>query len=361
MHVVNGLDYGGVERHMAVLAEHLDSARLRHVFVALDQGGAAAESMRALGADVTCLGRESRIPSISAWCALWREIRRVRPDIVHTHGAEANFHGLLAAAAAGVPVRVAEEIGIPGHSRVARRVFRQVYRLATAVIGVSAVVTHWLCSSGEVDERRSVTLENPVKLPAPAAARGSHRDDRLRIACVGRLEPVKNPAGLLAAFAALPPDCGAAELWFIGDGSQRAALETTARARGLAGRVRFLGFQPSPEVLLRQCDLVVQPSLAEGFGIALVEAMACGLPVISTRVGIAPQLITAGEQGWLVVEPTAQCLGEALRLALRLSPRERLEMGLRARAAVVGRFQPERYLHRLETLYRRLRPGLEAA
>lgn len=352
IHILTSLDFGGVERHMEVIASVLDHARMRHQFVAIGRGGAAEEKLRALGTEVQCLGQKPNIPSLGAFRALLQLFRYEQPLIVHAHGAEANFHALLAAWLARVPVRIGEEIGIPNHSDKAKRIFRWVYKTAHCVIGVSQVVTDWLIASHEVPAPKARRIDNPVRLPPIKAENKPER--WLRIIFVGRLEPVKNPLGLLRGFARLLADGIAAELWIIGDGSERSLLENSALEMNLGDQVRFFGFQKNPENYLYQSHLLVQPSLSEGFGLALVEAMACGLPVISTTVGSAPDIVQPGKTGWLLPEPTPEQITAALKEAWRLGPEALREMGLRARKSVEGRFEPIHYLERVEALYEQL-------
>jgi glycosyltransferase involved in cell wall biosynthesis len=95
----------------------------------------------------------------------------------------------------------------------------------------------------------------------------------------------------------------------------------------------------------------LQPSISEGFGIALVEAMGCGVPVIATAVGGAPEIIEHGVTGWLLDEPSPDKIAAALRRAWRLGPQRLGEMGRRARQSVEGRFEPALHLQRIEALY----------
>lgn len=358
VHLATSLDFGGVETHLATIAGARASAAYIPVFCALGRGGAVATAMARDGAQVVCLQQPSAIPSLRALVALWRLLRRLRPAVLHAHGAEANFHGLLAGWLAGVPVRVGEEIGIPAHGRLARRVFRACYAFAHAVVGVSEGVTRWLVDSGEVAAGKAVTVLNPVQLPE---GRGGTLPpaDRVRFCHVGRLEPVKNLDALLHAFAGLAGGGvgPAAELWLVGDGSMRAALEARAQALGIAGQVRFLGFQAEPAGLLRQCHVAIQCSLSEGFGLAMVEAMGCELPVLSTRVGAAGQVIEEGRSGWLVDGFDADALQAGLQRACATPMPRLLDMGRAARATVHSMFTPADYLARVERLYAALRAG----
>lgn len=350
IHVVASLDFGGVEKHMEILARSADSSARRQRFCAIGGGGAVERRIKALRQPVECLGQSTGIPSFRAISQLVRLFRRLRPEVVHTHGAEANFHGLIAAWLAVVPVRVAEEIGIPTHSAKARRVFRQVYRLADRVIGISESVTRWLVDSDEVAAFKAVRIYNPVALPDEVTSVHGQLSKRFRLGFVGRLESVKNPLALIAAVARLREEGIPAEAWLLGDGSQLEMLKDRAAELDVGQYVRFLGYQDDPAQFVSECDLYVQPSLSEGFGLALVEAMGCGVPVLASAVGGAPEIIEHGCSGWLLEQPTVEQLVVDLRKIWL--DRGRLEsIGRAGREAVLTRFEPAAYLQELEALY----------
>ena len=328
IHVVTSLGFGGVERHMEVIASVLGHSQMRHMFVAIGKGGATEEKLCALGADVICLGKKTKIPSLSALIALFALFRRERPFVVHAHGAEANFHGLLAACLARVPVRIGEEIGIPNHGIKARTVFRLIYGMAHRVVGISQSVTDWLIASREAPQHKATRIYNPVRLPELKKSTPVQRDV-FRIGFNGRLEPVKNPLALLEAFGEIFANGISSELWLIGEGSERIALRERISQMGLAEKVKLWGYQSDPAELIRQCHVYVQPSISEGFGLALVEAMGCGVPVIATAVGGAPEIIKDGETGWLLPKATSELIANALRVAHDFGDKKLSEVGIR--------------------------------
>ena len=350
VHLVTSLDFGGVESHMETLANHADGTAMRLLFCAIGSGGAVERKLTAAGAQVICLQAPVRLPAVPAIAGLYRLFRRLRPLVVHTHGAEANFCGLIAAWLARVPVRIGEEIGMPDHGRRARWTFRAVYLLADRVIGISQAVTDWLVASGEVPARKARRMYNPVTLPEFGPGRAGD-DGLFRIGFVGRLEQVKNPGVLVAVLGRLREAGIPAQLWLIGDGSQRAMLQQQVAAAGLAGWVVFHGYVDDPARLVRQCDLYVQPSLSEGFGLAFVEAMGCGVPVVVTATGGAAEIVDDGVTGWIVSSPEEAILTNALLRAHALGPARRASIAEKARASVETRFVPERYLCDLQSLY----------
>lgn len=102
------------------------------------------------------------IPSLQAIISLYRLFKKDKPDLVYTRGAEANFHGLIAARLAKVPVRIGEEIGISNHEKKAKMMFKLAYRSTNKVIGISSAFTSWLIESGEVSEYKAVKVYNHV-------------------------------------------------------------------------------------------------------------------------------------------------------------------------------------------------------
>ena len=353
LHLAAVLDFGGVERHLEVLAEAGRGGRFEHVFAALGGGGAAEQAIRRTGSAVHCLGGRPSVYSPATLWAAWRLIRRVRPDVVHAHGGETNFHGVLAARAAGVRVVLAEEIGIPNHSGLGRRVFRAVYRLTDRVVAVSEAVKAWLLEAREAGPSQVVVIDNPVRLPPPPSRR-SEASGPVRFAFVGRLVPEKGLDGLLRAASELRGRGCGFRLTLIGEGEQRASLETLAAHLGLSDHVTFAGFRSNPWPAAAEADVFVLPSLHEGFGLALIEAMAVELPAVSTRVGVAADVVAEGVTGWLAAPGDSAELAAKMQQAIAAGRTELRAMGAAARRAVSGRYQPDVYVATLEALYERL-------
>jgi len=154
----------------------------------------------------------------------------------------------------------------------------------------------------------------------PSLTRGL--SERPRLVAVGRLSPEKGVGFLIRAFARLKAQQNGhplPELTILGDGPEREALERECRALGLEHQVTFAGYLNRPElsVALHQADLCVHPSLTESLSKAWFDAMAHGVPVLSTEVGVAASVIgRAGERGWLVPPGDERALAEGIRSAL---------------------------------------------
>ncbi len=165
--------------------------------------------------------------------------------------------------------------------------------------------------------------------------------DAVVLAVLARVTAEKGHRETLAAFRTLAPRHPLAELWIAGEGDLTAELETTARAAGLASRVRFLGFRSDVPALLSAVDLVVQASHREGLGNSLLEAMAACLPVVASAVGGTPDVVLDGATGLLVPPHDVPALSAALdrvladaslRTALGQAGRTRVEQEFRLEA-----------------------------
>ncbi len=349
LHIVTSLDFGGVETHMRIIHENSHAGNYDHRFCAIGHGVETANAIADSGGDVTLLQCPIKIPSRSALVRLYGLMRTLRPEVVHTHGSEANFHGLIAAKLAGVPVRVGEEIGIPNHSRRAQRIFRLVYSTAKCVVAISQAVKQTLVDLGEVHPTRLRVLLNPTRmLPERSAPAVS---DIFEVGFVGRLEVVKNPLSLVRAVALLRCRGLALRARLVGDGSQRDLLETEISRLGLDGSVELLGFDQQPFDRLKETTLYVQPSLSEGFGIAMVEAMSAGIPVLASPVGGASEIITNGKTGWLLAGTDTEAIAVCIAELAALDRKVLISVGDAGRTSVMERFSPEIYMEQLERLY----------
>ena len=174
------------------------------------------------------------------------------------------------------------------------------------------------------------------------------------IGSVGRLAPVKDLQTLLSAVQRAVDVNADVHLALIGDGPERSRLESLRDELGLASRVHFTGFLSELETVYPDLDCVVNSSINEGTPVALIEAMAAGVPVVATAVGGTPDLFRDGAFGTLVPPGDAERARERARrkhsrTATRAWPAPR-----EARIAVVEKYRSERLIHDTETLYREL-------
>lgn len=178
--------------------------------------------------------------------------------------------------------------------------------------------------------------------------------DGLVVGGVGRLDEAKGFADLLAAAARLRPEFPGLTVAIAGEGPLRKGLEGLAVRLGLAGTVRFLGFQPDVQPVLDALDVYAMPSLCEALPFALLEAMAAGLPAVGSTVGGIPEVIVPGETGLLVPPRSPDRLAAAVAELLRAGPAARERLGAAGRARVAAHFHERDMVRRTVEVYRRL-------
>jgi N-acetyl-alpha-D-glucosaminyl L-malate synthase BshA len=170
---------------------------------------------------------------------------------------------------------------------------------------------------------------------------------------VSNLRPVKRPLDCIEILARVLKKGVTTRLVMVGDGSERAGCEERARELGIADDCLFVGEQPNIVEYLSAADVLLLPSAQESFGLAALEAMACEVPVVASRVGGVPEVVTDGETGFLSdVGDTDKMADDAARL---LSNKElRTEMGKSARESALGRYSTDKIIPRYIEFYDRV-------
>jgi glycosyltransferase involved in cell wall biosynthesis len=284
---------------------------------------------------------ELRSPSTArSVVPLSKLIRAHRPDFVYTALPHVNILGAISAIASGRGTRLivsvhnnlSEEFRGLDDAGKLRMLTPWTYRRAFRVIAVSRGVASSIVSHGSVGEKTRV-VPNPVDdscFTYDATVRQQSISSRARTApriiSIGRLVPQKNFNLLIDAFSHFLNEFPDATLTILGEGPLRSPLEEHVRKLGLADAISMPGLHPNPSDILRGCDLYVQTSDFEGFGLAILEAMAAGLPCVSTDCDYGPrELIQNGRSGFLTESDPiriAAAMAEALR-----SPERSLQLG----------------------------------
>ncbi len=286
-------------------------------------------------------------------------LRRVKPDLVHTHCSVPGVVGRLAARLAGVPVIMHTVHGFHFHD--CGRGFS--HSLAIAVERFAGRFTEVMLSQNRADIEQAVRyrivprerlhyIGNGIAVDrfpvAPVRREAGHTPI---ITCVARMEPVKNHLQLLEAARVLKDRGRAFELWLVGGGEGRAALEARCAEWGLAGHVRFLGYRDDIAALLAQSDIGALTSLKEGIPRAALESMVVGLPMVATRVNGTREVVRDGDTGFLVEVGDVEGLAGALERLLA-DPGLRARMGGRGRQVVLAEYDEADIVCNLERVYR---------
>ena len=260
-------------------------------------------------------------------------IRAAAPDVVISFLSETNVLVLLAAVGLGIPVIVDEQIDSQWYplGRAWKFLRRLSYRLAARLVSAGAGVDKgfsWLPAARRVVIHNPVGPEESEPASAPLVFPWPHT-----VLAMGRLESQKGFDLLIDAFGRLAADFPDWGLAILGEGSLRPKLSAQIEAHGLADRIQLPGVTASPAATLRRGELFVLSSRYEGFGLALVEAMAVGLPVIATDCPSGPsEIVHHGEDGLLVPAENVTALAGAMA-QLMSAAAERRRLGENARAA----------------------------
>ena len=324
MHDLSG---GGVERMRLELIRVFLARGVAVTLVLHARTGALAHAVPE-GCRVVVLGGRRTAGDVPR---LARFLRQARPDVLMASLDHNNIAAMLARRLAGGRTRLvicqhnalsAEAEHMRGWKyRAVPMLYRMLAGAADGIVAVSAGVADDLARTAGLARGRVTVIHNPV-ISGDFVARASAATDDPWLAddappvlvWVGRLVEQKDPHTLLRAFAEVAPP---ARLLVLGEGEMRPALQEAVQALGLAGRVRFAGFQANPLPWIREAHALVLSSRYEGLGNVIVEALGCGTAVVSTDCPHGPrEILEDGRHGALVPVGDAAALGAAMRAVL---------------------------------------------
>ncbi|NSW56905.1 MAG: glycosyltransferase [Armatimonadetes bacterium] len=360
MHIIGCLDPYGSERSMLNVCLSLRDRYTPSVLAF--RGGAMETMLRAHEIPFATLAPDGeRNPSV--WSRFWfcmNNIRRYRPDIVHTHYEYGNTLGRIAAHLLGIPT-VAH---VRGTERLCGTLlYRIAYRVAH--VGQTRLVT---VSGGLADKMRlatgldSITIYNAVDENVILNASNPRKEmcvalgiapDSFVIGTVGRVEHVKDYPTLLRCAARVCAMTDQAHFVCVGDGSLFSEMQQLRDRLGLQDRVHFLGFREDVGAILNSLHVFAITSLGEGFPRSVVEAMWAGLPIVGTRVIGTEETIVDGQQGFLVPAGDDAAMAERI-LQLYHDPKLREQMGQQAYERVRDKFSLDALARSIDALYREL-------
>jgi glycosyltransferase involved in cell wall biosynthesis len=351
--VIGTLDRGGAEGQLVRLATRLPRDRFDVSVCCLADGGPLREVLDAAGVPVEAVGlhrpslHAPLFGSIGRLFRLAEVIRERQPDIVHGFLFWAYVLGAAAARINGVPVVVASRRSL-SHFKASRPMWRLLEGLTNYgtdhIVANSHAVRDDVLSHERFPADRLSVIYNGVQIGAVDHARRRATRRSLQIgerdpviAVVANLIHYKGHEHLLHALPTILEAFPRTVVLLAGDGPERRRLEHRARLIGVESAVRFLGTRTDVDALLEAADILVHPSLEEGFSNAVLEAMAAGLPVVAASVGGNVEAIVDGETGLLIPPADPSLLAQAT-LWLLHHPTEARAMGGAGRDRVASLF-----------------------
>ena len=380
LRVIARLNMGGPALHVTYLAQGLAARGYETTLVAGTSRAArsrwpsspTARASRSCGCPASRASSRRVRDAVAAW-RVARIIRRVRPDVVHTHTAKAGAIGRVAALLARPWRRPVVVHTFHGHvlrgyfghagTLLFRAIETALARTTDRLVAVSPEVRDELVSLHVAPRakfsvvRLGIELEPRVRFdgdPAEMRRRQGIAAHKFVVGWFGRMTAVKRTDDLLTMLAALRERGVDALLLLVGDGDDRERLEQRAHDLGLARSCLLVGYQEDVAPWYAICDAVVLTSVSEGTPVTIIEALAAGRPVVATRVGGVPDVVDEGETGFLVRPHDTHALAERLEILARDPERGAPRWAPPGASVRSARYSVERLVDDMDGLYREL-------
>ena len=357
---------GGTERQFVYTASGLDRSRFDIRIACMARIGAFMKDIQALNVPIWEYPTRGfyTYQTVRQQFNFARDVRRDGVHVVHAYGFYPNVFAIWPAALATRAVTIASvrDMGVFSDRHKLRMLSQAMAcRLADCIIANSNAVREWLVKQG-LGKYNIQVVPNGITMPAP-----QHNDEPSPIrtefnidpktpliAVVGRLVRTKGLEYFLEAASNLATRFPAARFLVVGEANveppYRDELEARAKDLNLEGRIIFTGQRSDVQQIMREIDISVLPSLTESFSNSLLESMANGLPVVATKVGGNPEVVTDGETGILVPAADSAALTRGITQLLE-SPELAQRLGAAAREKVAREYSIECLLRRTEDLY----------
>jgi glycosyltransferase involved in cell wall biosynthesis len=354
---IDHLKVGGAQRHLVELFASLDRRRFALQVTVAKAGGPLVAAVERLGIRVRSFGvgtSLARPGTVAGLLATARRLRAERVHVVHGYLYAGNLLGMLAGRLAGVPIRLASKRSL---DRYPRRSQLLATRLANAcadrVLCNAEEVARFVLAEERPDPAKLTVIPNGIRIaqppPAPERPAGVPPGARV-VGLVGRLDWKKAYSDVMQAAVRVRASHPDVEFVVIGDGPLRGEIASQAARLGLAPHLHLLGELSPVAPLVRGFDVFVISSIIEGMPNALLEALALERPVVATRVGGIPEIVTHGESGLLVPPANPAALADAI-IRLLDDPRLAAACGAAGRRTVETRYSLEAMTARFTGLY----------
>ncbi|AKB76148.1 Glycosyltransferase [Methanosarcina lacustris Z-7289] len=311
-----------------------------HVITSLDKGFPKKETIDRFCIHRTPIKKIRFIGIIFYWFHIFLEIKRINPNIVHVQSISTALPGIFSMIFLKKPYVIwgqGSDVYIP--DKFTKFISKIVLKNASIVIALSEDMKRKMNTIYKRED--IVILPNGIELDKfkGLSSRKQNNDKTKKtIIFVGTLRPVKGIEYLIKAMNSIHEQLPNTDLLIVGDGPDREKMETLVQELNLQDCIHFVGKVSNEEIpeYMAQADLFALPSLSEGFGIVNIEAMAAGLPIVTTNVGGLPEIVINGENGFLVEPKNPEALAETILLILS-------DNDLKARISMNNQMKAEQY------------------
>ena len=353
--VIPDLRVGGSQRHLVTLVAQMNRKRITSSVLCIGDEGELFEELHYHDIRANALHLGGKKNALRALNSLVRHMRSDRPDVVVVEGFNAEVLGRIAAAIAGIPHTVLWLHNVRPRTVFRKKIDKFLDWATSSYFGVAEVQRRYMSDELGYPSRKIIIIRNGVDHNAFDCSGGRHAVSGLDIgrnrpvvSILAALRPEKDHATFIRGARLVLNEIPDADFLIVGDGPQRADLEALCSELGLSDNVRFLGTRSDVPEIICATDLMVLTSVTEAMPMVILEAMACGKPVVATDVGGVGELVEDGVTGFLVPPKEPAALAERLIELIR-DPAKCRTMGLAGRRRVLSDFTLEQSVRTAET------------
>jgi glycosyltransferase involved in cell wall biosynthesis len=364
IHLVEELTIGGLEKILTSIVLNLDKKKYNVSVWCLKEGGFFANKLVKEGIDVKILHISSSRNPLSIY-KLYNLLKNRKFDIIHTHAYSAGTIGRISAFLAGIPVIISHNHSVYDYYNRYYHFVEWLLSLITdRIICISDIVNRFTHKTQRINTKKLITIHNGIDSEYTVSEKrtsGLRKEldipaDHSVICTIAHMEEHKGIKYLLESASLLLQSRNDISFLLVGEGALKEELKILCADLKIEENVIFTGERSDIPEILSLTDIFVLPSLREGLGLAILEAMACGKPVIATNVGGVPEIAKDGVSGILVSPKDPEALHSAMNELL--GDREKLKkMGNKGKRIFSENFHSEIMINKIEELYNSLIEG----
>jgi glycosyltransferase involved in cell wall biosynthesis len=349
-HIVATLGFGGAERLVLDLARLSDHQKFDVEILCVIACGPLEDEFKKINVPVKIIGKKTKLGLGAIW-KIRQYLIETQPDIVHSHLFAGDCWGKIGARLAGIKHIVSTEHNVNVSESFLKSVIKKwTNSFSERIIVISQAVKKYVMTKYETSADKIEVIYNGIEIDRFHFKEPNFDKQKIIFGTVGRLTKQKGHRYLIEAFAKLIDKFNEAELWIVGQGELRLELQKQITDFGLENRIKLLGVCQNIPEILNKFDVFVMPSIWEGLGIALIEAMASGLPVIGSRVDGIAEIIEDEVNGILVETENSIELTDKM-FKLIENPELASKFALAGRQTVIDKFDLSRIVKAYEQVY----------